>query len=81
MKRFFIILVCIHLIAISAYSQRRAITVNDLWNMKRIGKFTLSADGQWIAFTMTEFNIEKNNNNSDIYLVSTSGDPPLVLTR
>jgi dipeptidyl aminopeptidase/acylaminoacyl peptidase len=48
--------------------------------MKRIGKFTLSADGQWIAFTMTEFNVEKNNNNSDIYLVSTSGGSPRQLT-
>lgn len=49
---------------------KRALTVEDLWNMKRIGSFDLSPDGERIAFTVTEYAMEKNSGDTDIYLMN-----------
>lgn len=51
--------------------EKRALTVDDLWAMKRISGNVLSPDGNWIAFTVTQYNVEKNNSNRDLYMVST----------
>ena len=53
--------------------QKRAMTPEDLWAMKRIGSFDLSPDGKTIAFTVTSYDIEKNKGNSDIWLIDTDG--------
>jgi dipeptidyl aminopeptidase/acylaminoacyl peptidase len=50
---------------------KRAITVEDMWAMKRIGSLALSPDGKWIAFSLTEYSMEQNRGRTDIFLVST----------
>ncbi len=45
----------------------------DLWKMKRIGPLELSPDGAWAAVSVTEYDIEKNEGRSDIWLVATDG--------
>jgi dipeptidyl aminopeptidase/acylaminoacyl peptidase len=52
---------------------KRAITVEDLWLMQRIGTVEISNDGNWLAFNLTTYNMEKNKGNSDIYLISPDG--------
>ena len=58
---------------------KRALTVDDLWAMKRIGSFELSPDGKTVAFTVTTYNMDKNKGNTDIYLVNTDGTDLRVL--
>ncbi|MBI1937815.1 MAG: S9 family peptidase [Ignavibacteriales bacterium] len=53
--------------------QKRAMTVEDMWAMKRIGAFDVSPDGKTIAFAATSFNLESNKGNSDIWLVDSDG--------
>ncbi len=56
------------------YAQpKRAITVDDLWAMKRIGTFDVSPDGKTLAFTITAFSFETNKGNTDIYLIDSDG--------
>jgi dipeptidyl aminopeptidase/acylaminoacyl peptidase len=68
------------LITLPGFAQKRRITLEDLWKMKRLNEFVLSPDGQWIAYTLTEYSMETNSAGSDLYLVSTSGGSPRQMT-
>lgn len=70
---FFLTIFAIAFISSAVYPQKRAITLDDLWNMKRVGTASLSPDGKTIAFTVTTYNMEENKGNSDIYLINTDG--------
>jgi dipeptidyl aminopeptidase/acylaminoacyl peptidase len=73
MKKFFvIILIALSILQIQA-QQKRAMTVEDLWNMKRINNYDLSPDGKTIAFAVTSYSMDKNKGNSDIYLIDIGG--------
>jgi dipeptidyl aminopeptidase/acylaminoacyl peptidase len=52
---------------------KRAMTIEDLWNMKRVGGFDVSPDGKTIAFSVTTYKMETNKGNSDIYLIDSDG--------
>jgi len=71
MKKFFILSL---LIVVSVYPQiKRPITIDDLWNMKRIGSFDVSPDGRQLLFELTTYNMEINKGNKDIYLIDSDG--------
>lgn len=73
MKRFAtLLLILITAISVTA-QQKHAMTVEDMWNMKRISDFDLSPDGKTIAFSVTTYNMDKNKGNTDIYLVDADG--------
>ena len=62
------------LISISAIPQtKRAINIDDLWAMKRIGSYDVSPDGKRLAFTLTSYSFEANKGNTDIYLIDSDG--------
>lgn len=52
---------------------KRAITVDDLWAMKRIGAYDVSPDAQTLAFTLTSYSFEANKGNTDVYLIDVNG--------
>jgi dipeptidyl aminopeptidase/acylaminoacyl peptidase len=66
------LIIIISIIQIYA-QQKRTMTVEDLWNMKRIGAYDVSPDGKTIAFTVTTYNMESNKGNSDIWLIDADG--------
>ena len=73
-SNFFISFSLIILISLSALGQtKRAITVDDLWAMKRIGSYSVSPDGKTIAFSLTSYSFEANKGNTDIYLIDADG--------
>ncbi len=55
---------------------RRAMTVDDLWSMQRVGAPALSPDGRWAAFAVTTFSKEENKGDSDLWLVPTDASAP-----
>lgn len=57
----------------SISAQKRAITIEDLWNVKRLGDYTISPDGKLIAFAVTSYNMETNKGNSDIWIMNADG--------
>ena len=52
---------------------KRAINVDDLWAMKRIGAYDVSSDGKTLAYTLTTYSFDANKGNTDIYLIDTNG--------
>jgi len=80
MKRVLIFMLASYCLTLPIFSQRRAINIEDLWAMGRIGEFVLSPDGQWIAYTVTYFDMDKNSQNSDIFLVNSVGGLARQLT-
>ena len=71
-KLFVIILIALNILQIQA-QQKRAMTVEDLWNMKRINNYDVSPDGKTIAFAVTSYSMDSNKGNSDIYLIDADG--------
>ncbi|MBA4316983.1 MAG: S9 family peptidase [Flavobacterium sp.] len=71
-KLFTIIILFIFALQLTAQT-KRAMTVEDMWNMKRIGAYDVSPDGKTIAFSVTTYRMEANKGNSDIYLIDADG--------
>jgi dipeptidyl aminopeptidase/acylaminoacyl peptidase len=71
MKKFIFILLAIPFLLFA--QTKRAINVEDLWSMKRIGSFDLSPDNKTIAFTAQSFSMEDNKGNTDIFLINSDG--------
>lgn len=60
---------------------KRAMTPEDLYKIKSVSDPQISPDGQWITYTVSVPSLEKNNSNSDIWLIPVSGGTPIQLTN
>ncbi len=56
----------------SVFATDRTITAEDLWKVQRTGSLTASPDGNFVAFTVTSYDIDKNNSSTNIYLLNVS---------
>lgn len=61
-------------------SEKRAMTVEDMWAMQRISDVQLSPNGQWLAYTRTHYNMKDNSSQSNIWLLSKDGGYPRQMT-
>ena len=61
-------------------ADRRPITPQDLWAMKRLGSPALSPEGKTAVFTVQEWSVEKNRSTSSLWLVDLAGGEPRRLT-
>ena len=52
---------------------RRALSVEDLWSIKRIGSPTLSPDGDAACAAVTSYHMEKNEERHELWLFPTDG--------
>jgi dipeptidyl aminopeptidase/acylaminoacyl peptidase len=59
---------------------KRVITAEDLWSVKRPGALDLSSDGARLVFTVQEFNLEKNNSVTHLWLLDTASGAARALT-
>ena len=60
---------------------RRAITHEDVWLMRRVGGPTVSPDGKWAVFSLTEPAYDAKDESSDLWIVEVaSGAPPRRIT-
>jgi dipeptidyl aminopeptidase/acylaminoacyl peptidase len=55
---------------------KRVITHEDLWLMKRVGAPTVSPDGKWAVFAVTEPAYDDKSQVSDLWIVSTNTQNP-----
>ncbi|CUU07834.1 Dipeptidyl aminopeptidase/acylaminoacyl peptidase [Candidatus Kryptobacter tengchongensis] len=83
LRKIYLVIVSLLIVfgTLSVYPQKRAITVDDLWAMKRISNLTVSPDGRWIAYVVTSYSMEENKGQRDIYLVSIDGKEVKQLTK
>jgi dipeptidyl aminopeptidase/acylaminoacyl peptidase len=67
-------IVSIIIFTTSSFAQEKhAITVDDLWNMKRIGSFDVSQDASKIIFDVTTYSMELNKGQTDIWIINSDG--------
>ena len=59
---------------------KRAITLEDLWAVKRVGAPSLDPRGEWAAVEVTTYSMEENSGTSDIWLLATDGKTQRQLT-
>ncbi len=73
--------ICLALLALPLLGQdRKPLTVEDLWAVKRLGSPALSPDGSLAAVTVTSYDMEENRGNGDLWLVPVAGGAPRRLT-
>ncbi|MBA3849810.1 MAG: hypothetical protein C0502_07415 [Opitutus sp.] len=74
----FLLTLALSLAAFAA--DKRPITPQDLWAIKRLGSPELSPDGKTVVFTVQEWSIEKNKSTASLWLVGVAGGEPRRLT-
>jgi dipeptidyl aminopeptidase/acylaminoacyl peptidase len=52
-----------------------------MMNLKRVGDFTVSPDGRWVAFSAVEVSLADNTKKSHLWIVSMAGGEPHRLTE
>ncbi len=52
---------------------KRPLTLEDLWKMKRINAFQVSPDSKFIVFELSAYSMDDNKGNTDIYIMNSDG--------
>ncbi len=61
-------------------TKKKNITVEDLWQVERLGAPSLAPDGAQAVASLTRFSMEDNSSHSSLWLLSTLGGAPRRLT-
>jgi dipeptidyl aminopeptidase/acylaminoacyl peptidase len=61
-------------------AQQTPMTVDDVLALEDVGNVTISPNGRWVAYVVTERNFERNVNDSDVWVVRADGGDPVRLT-
>jgi dipeptidyl aminopeptidase/acylaminoacyl peptidase len=67
------------LVTVSAQSHR-ALTPDDIFELKTVGDPRISPDGAWVAYTVAAMDRKEDNSDTDIYMVPATGGPATRLT-
>jgi len=59
---------------------KRALEVDDLFGIKRVGSPQISPDGEWVAYTVTTTSLEDEKSTTRIWMVPSVGGDPLPMT-
>ena len=66
--------------SVNAQTARRAITLDDHSRVIGVGDPQRSPDGQWVAYTVTTIDADKDRRNTDIWMIKWDGSDQLQLT-
>jgi len=58
----------------------RPVTVDDYFQIKRVGNPRISPDGKWVAYTVTTINLEKNETKTRIWKMPIEGGEAIPMT-
>lgn len=75
----FLFLLCITT-AIIAQENQKTIQIEDLLNLKGVGSPVVSPDGAWIAYTVSETDIEKDKSETQIWMIPSNGGEAIPMT-
>jgi dipeptidyl aminopeptidase/acylaminoacyl peptidase len=65
---------------ISSTDAPRRLAIEDQFAIKRVAGAQISPDGEWVAYTLTTTDLEKERSTTQIWMVSTRGGDPVPLT-
>ena len=60
--------------------EKRPLSANVLWEMKRIGAPVVSPDGRWVVAPVTSYNTDTDESSTDLWLFATDGSVERQLT-
>ncbi len=80
-KRTVILFLLVVFASITARSQNRVPTVDDLLNVRSLGGARISPDGKWVAYTVNETDWKQDAFVTQIWIVDTAGGKSFQLTR
>jgi len=63
-----------------AAQERRPLTVDDIFALKNVGDPRVAPDGQWVAYTVSQMDAEKDASDTDIWMAPINGGEALRLT-
>jgi dipeptidyl aminopeptidase/acylaminoacyl peptidase len=58
---------------------KRPMTFEDMMQMKRLGGTAVSADGKWLAYSVTTVNLDQNTKTAELWLQAIAGGEPQKL--
>jgi dipeptidyl aminopeptidase/acylaminoacyl peptidase len=58
---------------------KRPMTFEDMMKMKRLGATAISADGKWLAYSVTTVNLEQNTKTAEMWVQAIAGGAPTKL--
>ena len=61
-------------------ARKKNITVDNLWQMQRLGSVSLSPDGAQAVASLSRHSMDDNTSSSALWLLSTLGGAPRLLT-
>ena len=70
MKKLLVLFICIFSVTLA---QKKAFTIDDLYQLKSVSAPHVSPDGKMIAVSVTEYFLKKGKSNSDIYVMKIDG--------
>ncbi|MBZ5536122.1 MAG: S9 family peptidase [Acidobacteriia bacterium] len=62
-------------------AEKHPLTFDDLMKVQRVADPQISPDGNWVAYSVTAVDKEKNTKNADIWMVPSAGGQAQQLTR
>jgi dipeptidyl aminopeptidase/acylaminoacyl peptidase len=60
--------------------KKRAITLDDLARIERVGSPTVSPDGQWVVYTVSQIDTKEDKSQTHLWMVKWDGSAQLQLT-
>ena len=67
--------------ALAENGQRRLFQPEDIHRIKDVGNIEVSPDGEWVAYSVSTTNIEKDEDVSDLFMVNWDGSTRIQLTH
>lgn len=80
-KKSFTIIICLFFVTIIFAQGKRPLKPEDLYRVKRVAGPRVSPCGKWIAYTVTQTDLEADSSDSDIRLVPAAGGEAIQLTN
>lgn len=68
-----LIIFSVILFSITISAQKKSFSISDLYKIKGVSAPQISPDGKQLAFSVTEYFLEKGKSNSEIYLMNSDG--------
>ena len=60
---------------------RRPLNLGDLYSLREVADPRISPDGDWVAYTVTSIDAERDSNNNDLWMTSWDGARTVQLTH
>ncbi|MFT4860811.1 MAG: dipeptidyl aminopeptidase/acylaminoacyl peptidase [Pseudohongiellaceae bacterium] len=61
-------------------TESNPLTIDDLMSLNSLSRPQVSPDGEWVAYVVSSLDMEKDERNSQVFMVATTGGEPIAMT-